>query len=284
MARSSVTGSVAPGGVTGCGVAPGVLTGRGCTLAAPRLDRTEDLAADPLQGVLQDAPHVIRGALAECACLLYGVAHLIAEVSGHCLKFTATPAWDVAVARAAAESDIRPAPFAARPLFLRRAARSLFLRRAARPLSCAGPPARSSCFGRTRPRAWLRALTMTCRSSSRTWRARSRASSRLWLACSCADRLLSLCTSRVARVSSSRKLRTVHRTSSLTSRAMPLTDSVISLFQIIKFVESAVDLVAALVRDPVGITAVLLVVGQQAFLLEPGEPRVDGARRRRRRP
>src|SRR6185437_12324764 len=49
------------------------------------------------------------------------------------------------------------------------------------------------------------------------------------------------------------------------------------LFQLGQVVEPGLDLLAALVGDPVDLAPVDLVVGDQAVLLEPGQPRVDGA-------
>ena len=53
------------------------------------------------------------------------------------------------------------------------------------------------------------------------------------------------------------------------------------LLELGQVIETGPDLLAALLGDPVHLPAVFLVVRDQAVLLEPGQPRVDGARRRR---
>src|SRR6202021_1480590 len=52
------------------------------------------------------------------------------------------------------------------------------------------------------------------------------------------------------------------------------------LLELVELVAAAAQLLAARLGDPVDLAPVLLVVGDQALILEPGQPRVDRARGR----
>ncbi len=66
---------------------------------------------------------------------------------------------------------------------------------------------------------------------------------------------------------------------------LDLTDDVADrrgqlLLQLLELVAAAAQFLAACLGDPVDLAAVLLVVGDEALFLKPGQPGIDRARRR----